>query len=428
MEPMGVADVFRAEWPRLVATLMRDVGDLTIAEDAAQDAFIEASTRWPTDGVPDRPGAWLVTTGRRKAIDQIRRMKRFEDRLPALADHRTTAVHSTDSPDVDLDAEHALDDQLALLVGCCHPALAPEAQVALTLRIVAGLSTPQIARAFLVSEETMTRRLTRAKAKIRSAHIPFDPPGARGLGERLGAVCEVISSIFTEGHVSATDTALIRGDLCDEAIWLAQLLSTLAPDDPEVAGLHALLLLTDARRSSRLDRHGSPILLADQDRTLWDQSMIARGLAELARAHSLQLGGPFQLQAAIAALHATAPSFEATDWPAVLRLYDVLLRRQPSALVALNRAIAVDHVHGPSAALAALDAIPFADDLTGDVSNYVYFHTARADVLARLDQADRAVAALERVIECSTNEAERSFLRRRLQGPGYAASPQCHRA
>ena len=411
---MGVADVFRTEWPRLVATLVRDVGDLGIAEDAAQDAFLEASTRWPTEGVPDRPGAWLVTTGRRRAIDQIRRTKRFEDRLPALLGDRTTVQpNDTVSPDIGLDSERELDDQLALMLGCCHPALGPEAQFALTLRLVAGLSTPQIARAFLVSEATMTRRLTRAKTKIRAARIPFDPPTLDTLTDRVGAVCEVISSIFTEGHASATDTALIRGDLCEEAIWLAQLLSRLAPADPEVAGLHALLLLPDARRSSRLDGHGSPILLADQDRSRWDRPMIGRGLAELARAHSFQRGGPFQFQAAIAALHATAPTFEATDWPAVLRLYDVLLRRQPNALVALNRAIAVERVHGPDAALAALDAIPLADDLTGDVSDYVYYHTARSAVLARLDRLDDAEEALDLAIECSTNESERSFLRRR---------------
>ncbi len=411
-----------------MATLMRDVGDLTIAEDAAQDAFIEASTRWPADGLPERPGAWLITTGRRKAIDQIRRNRRFEDRLPALAaDVATVSSHSSESAHSDLDGEQALDDQLALLVGCCHPALGPEAQVALTLRIVAGLSTPQIARAFLVSEETMTRRLTRAKSKVRAARISFDPPSTETLAERIGAVCEVISSIFTEGHASATDTALIRGDLCEEAIWLAELLSKLVPNDPEVAGLHALLLLTDARRPSRLDTHGSPILLADQDRTLWDQPMIARGLAELARAHSFQRGGPFQFQAAIAALHATAPTFEATDWRAVLRLYDVLLQRQPSALVALNRAIAVDHVHGPAAALVALDAIPQADDLTGDVNGYLYFHTARADVLAQLDRLDDAAVALNRAIECSTNESERSFLRRRQQDLNAPAGARGHR-
>lgn len=404
---MSTADVFRTEWPRLVATLVRDVGDLTIAEDAAQDAFVEASVRWPAEGVPDRPGAWLVTTGRRKAIDQIRRHRRFEDRLPVLA-AATATVES-----LDLDGERALDDQLALMVGCCHPALALDAQVALTLRIVAGLSTPQIARAFLVSEATMTRRLTRAKTKVRAARIPFEPPTVETLEGRVGAVCEVIASIFTEGHASATDTALIRGDLCEEAIWLAQLLSTLVPDDPEVAGLHALLLLNDARRPSRLDDHGSPVLLADQDRSTWDQPMIARGLAELARAHSFHRGGPFQFQAAIAALHATAATFEATDWAAVLRLYDALLLGHPTALVALNRAIAVDQVHGPAAALAALEAIEAADDLDGDVSGYVYFHTARSDVLARLDRPAEAVAALDRAIECSTNESERSVLRGR---------------
>lgn len=411
---MGVADVFRSEWPRLVATLMRDVGDLTIAEDAAQDAFIEASTRWPVDGVPDRPGAWLVTTGRRKAIDQIRRTRRFQDRLPALAAAASAFAATNDQSALTaLAGDQALDDQLALLVGCCHPALGPEAQVALTLRIVAGLSTPQIARAFLVSEATMTRRLTRAKSKVRAARIPFDAPTLETLGDRVGAVCEVISSIFTEGHASATDTAFIRGDLCEEAIWLADLLSRLVPNDPEVAGLHALLLLTDARRPSRIDAHGGPVLLADQDRDLWDRPMIARGLAELARAHSFHRGGPFQFQAAIAALHATAVSFDATDWPAVLRLYDVLLQDQPSALVALNRAIAVDRVHGAAAALAALDAIPLADDLPGDVAGYVYFHTARADVMTRLDRVADAVAALGRAIDCSTNEAERSLLRRR---------------
>ncbi len=420
MRSVEVADVFRDEWSRLVATLMREVGDLTIAEDAAQDAFVEAAVRWPTDGIPDRPGAWLMTTGRRKAIDQIRRARRFDDRLPALGAQAATATSfdAAASDEVEPDAAQILDDQLALLVGCCHPSLAPDAQVALTLRIVAGLSTRQIARAFLVSEETMTRRLTRAKAKVRAAKIPFGVPTLDALGERVGGVCEVISSIFTEGHASATDTAFIRGELCEEAIRLAALLAKLVPTDPEVAGLHALLLLTDARRMSRLDRDGRPILLADQDRERWDHQMIARGLAELARAHSFQHGGPFQIQAAIAALHATAPAFETTDWQAVLRLYDVLLPREPSALVALNRAIALDHVRGPEAAIAALDAIPPADDLTGDVDGYPYFHSARADILARLDRWDEAAAAFERAIACSTNESERSFLRRRLQGLG----------
>lgn len=409
---MSVADVFRSEWPPLVATLVRDVGDLAIAEDAAQDAFVEAAQRWPLDGVPDRPGAWLLTTARRRAIDQIRRARRFEERIPALAAQLAATAEDGVQPSPETD-EGRLDEQLALLVGCCHPALSPEAQVALTLRIVAGLSTRQIARAFLVSEQTMTRRLTRAKSKVRAARIPFVAPTVHTLTERVHGVCEVISAIFTEGHASATEDVLIRGDLCDEAIWLAQLLSRLVPDDPEVAGLHALLLLTDARRDSRIDEHGAPVLLADQDRSRWDRPMIARGLAELARAHSLQHGGPFQIQAAIAALHATAPSFDTTEWSSVLRLYDVLLQRQRSALVALNRAIALEHVHGPSAALAALDAIPEAEDLDGDVEDYVYFHSARAELLARLDRTHEAAAALERAIACSTNESERSLLRHR---------------
>lgn len=413
LDRVSVADVFRSEWPPLVATLVRDVGDLTIAEDAAQDAFVEASVRWPDDGYPDRPAAWLLTTARRRAIDQIRRMRRFEDRIPALAAQLAATSDGRGEPSVGEADEGRLDDQLALLVGCCHPALSHEAQVALTLRIVAGLSTRQIARAFLVSEETMTRRLTRAKGKVRDARIPFEPPTVRTLTERVLGVCEVISAIFTEGHASATETDLIRGDLCDEAIWLAGLLSRLVPDDPEVAGLHALLLLTDARRASRMDEHGSPVLLADQDRSAWDRSMIGRGLAELARAHSFHRSGPFQIQAAIAALHATAPSFDATEWTSVLRLYDVLLQRQRSALVALNRAIALEQVHGPDAALAALDAIRLAEDLDGDVGSYVYFHSARADVLARLNRPEDAAAALDDAIDCSTNEAERSLLRHR---------------
>lgn len=407
---MSVADVFRSEWPPLVARLLREVGDLTIAEEAAQDAFVEASLRWPVDGLPDRPGAWLLTTARRRAIDQIRRARRFEDRIPALA---LQLAASADQQDEAADDEERLDDQLALLVGCCHPALSPEAQVALTLRIVAGLSTRQIARAFLTSEDTMTRRLTRAKAKVRTARIPFSPPTVHTLTERVGGVCEVISSIFTEGHASATEAMLVRGDLCEEAVWLAGLLSRLVPVDPEVAGLHALLLLTDARRAGRVDEHGRPVLLADQDRSTWDRSMIDRGLAELARAHSFRRGGPFQIQAAIAALHATAPSFEATEWPSVLRLYDALLQRQHTVLVALNRAIALEQVRGPHAALAAIDAITRAEDLEGDVDGYVYFHSARADLLARLDRPAEAAAALDRAIGCSTNETERSLLRHR---------------
>ncbi len=400
-----VTDVFRTEWSRLVATLVRDVGDLGVAEDAAQDAFVEAASRWPTEGTPERPGAWLLTTARRKVIDRMRREARFAERMPLLAER-------AEAPDTIAELDQALDDQLALLLGCCHPALAPEAQVALTLRAVAGLSTAQIARAFLVNESTMTRRLTRSKTKIRSAVIPFDPPDLATLNERLPAVCGVIYSIFTEGHASATDAVLVRGDLCDEAIWLAELLATLVPEDPEVAGLHALLLLIDARRPTRVE-NGVPVLLADQDRTRWDQATIGRGLAELARAHTLQSGGMFQFQAAVAALHATAPSFEETDWASVVRLYDVMLRREPSAVIALNRAIAVGRLDGPAVALRALDAIPLADDLAGDLDDYVYFHSARAQALAELGRHDESRLAYRRAITLSANASERSELERR---------------
>lgn len=401
----AVADVFRTEWPRLVATLVRDVRDLGMAEDAAQDAFVEATTRWAADGVPDRPGAWLVTTARRKLIDRYRRAARFDERLPALAAAAEFETpHATD--------ESVLDDQLSLLLGCCHPALAPEAQVALTLRAVAGLSTTQIASAFLVSEATMTRRLTRSKTKIREARIPFDPPSVATLNERLPSVCGVIYSIFTEGHSSATDAALVRGDLCDEAIWLAELLVSLVPNDPEVAGLLALVLLTDARRAARVDQHG-PVLLADQDRSKWDRATIARGLAELARAHSFGQGGLFQFHAAIAALHATAPSFEATDWAGVLRLYDAMLRRHPTVIVAMNRAIALGQLDGPRASLDALDAIPLADDLHGDIAGSVHFHTARAEALAALGERASSRRAFARAIELCRNEAERAQLRHR---------------
>lgn len=406
-----VTQVFEQEWTRLVAILVRDLRDLGAAEDAAQDAFVEASQRWPTDGVPDRPAAWLLTTARRRAIDRLRRGKRLEALLPLVgrndADSNSRGLKTSTNDDA------ALDDQLALLVGCCHPALSQEAQVALTLRIVGGLSTGQIAHAFFTSEATMTRRLTRAKEKVRIAGIPFEPPTVDTLSSRLAAVCGVIHSIFTEGHTSAGSTELIRGDLCDEAIWLGELLHRLVPHDPEVDGLLALMLLIDARRSARIDGDGLPVLLADQDRTKWDRSRIDRGLAALSRAHAGQRGGPFQFHAAIAALHATARSFAETDWSGIVRLYDILLRRQPTALLALNRAVAVAEAEGAEVGLFALDAIPQADDLGGDLDDYHYFHTARAELLARLDRADEAVAALDRALACCDNDAERRHLERR---------------
>ncbi len=401
----GVTDVFREEWPRLVATLVRDVGDLETAEDAAQDAFVEAAARWEKTGRPDRPGAWLLTTARRKAIDRIRRTRRFEERIPEL-EARTRLQPEPTRHDL-------IDDQLALVLGCCHPALNPDAQVALTLRVVAGLSTAQIARAFFVSEPTMARRLTRSKTKIRAAKIPFDVSDRHVLVDRLGSICGVIYSIFTEGHASATAAALIRGDLCDEAIWLGELLVSLVPDDPEVAGLLALMLLTDARRPTRVDDYGRPVLLADQDRGRWDQAMIGRGLAELGRAHGIGAGGPYQFQAAIAALHATAPSIEETDWLAIIRLYDLMLGRRPSSIVALNRAVAVSHADGPAAGLAAIEAIGHADDLDTTLTAYPYFHSARAELLLQLGRPTEAVAAFDEAIAVSANGTELAHLRSR---------------
>lgn len=401
----GVTEAFRTEWPRLVATLVREVGDLELAEDAAQEAFFEAARRWERDGVPDRPGAWLLTTARRKAIDRIRRSKRMDDRLPEL--------HARSTIEADFSKHQLLDDQLALLLGCCHPAIAADAQVALTLRVVGGLSTAQIARAFLVSESTMTRRLTRSKAKIRGARIPFKAVDLDTLIERLPAVRGVIYSIFTEGHASAQHASLVRGDLCDEAVWLAGLLGELVPDDPEVAGLLALVLLVDARRPARIDEDGTPIVLADQDRALWDAEQIERGLAVLGRAHRHGSAGPYQLQAAINALHATASAFDETDWRGVVALYDALMLRRPTAIVALNRAVAVAEADGPQEGLRAIDAIAEADDLGGDLDAYPYFHSSRAEFLARLGRDVEASSEFDRALAICGNEAERTHLEQR---------------
>lgn len=413
----GVANVFAAEWPRLVATLVRDIGDVGLAEDAAQEAFIQAAIHWEQSGPPERPGAWLLTTARRKAIDQIRRSKRFDDRLPHLIQAADAASQSSNTDPA------LVDEQLALMLGCCHPALAPEAQVALTLRIVAGLSTAQIARAFFVSEQTMTRRLTRSKTKIRAANIPFTHCDVDTLHQRLPAVCAVIYSIFTEGHASATATTLLRGDLCDEAAWLAKLLHQLVPKDPEVAGLHALILLIDARRCTRVDSDGIPVLLGDQDRSQWDSSKIAQGLAALSQAHAAGVGGPYQLQAAIAAVHATAPSLEQTAWTAIVGLYDALLGRRATAVLALNRAVAVSQAEGPAAGLAAIDAIATTDGIEGDLSEYVYFHSARAEMLNDLGEHDESITAFDCALAVCGNEAERTHLRRRRQATHPTSEP-----
>ena len=401
MHTPGLDAIFRHEWSRLVATLVRDLGDLDIAEDAAQDAFTEASIRWPSSSVPDQPGAWLLTVARRKAIDRARQSDRSVERQRKLVEDARSAEQAA-SPAL-------VDDQLALLLGCCHPALHLDAQVALTLRVVAGLSTEEIARAFLVTESTMVRRITRAKTKIRMAGIPFAVPDREVLTARTNSVSQVIYLIFTEGHSSTSSTRLIRGDLCDEALWLSDLLVKLVPNDAEVLGLAALIQLTDSRRQARTNTDGSPVLLEEQDRGLWDRDQIAYGRKLISEAHALGHLGPFQLQASIQALHVAAPRFGDTDWVRIIALYDILVLRQPTAVVALNRAAALSHIEGADAALATLVGLEEALD------GYIHFHVARAELLGRAGRRSEADKAYLRAIAQSTNETEKQHLKRRRQ-------------
>ena len=391
--------VFRTEWPRLVATLTRELRDLDLAEESAQEAFVEASRAWRRDGTPDRPGAWLLTTARRRAIDRIRRAQRFDERLPTLV------------ADAEREPEQGrlIDDQLALVFGCCHPALDRDAQVALTLRSVGGLTTSQIAHAFLVPEPTMAKRLTRAKKKIRAAGIPFTVPDPDRIDGRLAAVCGVVYAILTEGHSSGAGRVLLRGDLCDEAIWLAETLAGLAPNEPEVRSLAALCLLTDARRKARFDAAGDQVLLADQDRALWDADKIRRGIAHLLAANAGSRVGPYQLQATIAAIHASADRWEDTDWSAIIGVYDVLLRHG-GAVVALNRAVAIAERDGPAAGLSLLDSL--AD---GELEGYHYFHSARAELLVRLGRESEAIVAFDAALEVCENDDSLRWIRRRRE-------------
>ena len=397
---MDVDEVFKTEWPKVVATLLRDFGDLDLAEECTQEAFVEATKRWPVGGTPDRPGGWLVTTARRKALDRVRRTATHEHKIDELlADARA------DSPD---ELTTLVDDQLALLLGCCHPALNHDAQVALTLRVVAGLATEQIARAYLVDSGTMGRRLSRAKQKIRDANIAFRAPDRTVLAERIDAVRHVIYVIFTEGHVSRSSERLVRGDLCDEAIWLAELLTSLLPDDPESYGLSALILLTDSRRLARVDASGLPVLLEEQDRSLWDRAKISAGMRALSRAVECGPVGPFGLQAIIASLHSGAPSFAATPWSQIVRMYDLLFGLNPSPIVALNRAGAVSYAEGPAVGLAAVD------ELVDDLGDYLYFHTARADMLRRLHRPTESGEAYQHALTCDPSPSETAFVERQL--------------